>query len=415
MTVTVKNGMRRGKVVPPASKSEAHRALICAALSERASEIICDGVSADIEATAACLNALGGEVVEKNGVITVKPGAPKGGVTLRCKESGSTLRFLLPVVGALGVGAVFETEGRLSERPLEPLASLLVSHGMEISRQGSMISCSGRLTAGKYEIRGDVSSQYISGLLFALPLLNGDSVLTVTGNIESRDYITMTENAVSASEIAFEKRDNVYSVAGGQRYRFPERSTVGRDWSSAAFFLCMGAASDGGITLSGLSEDSAQGDRAILEILGRFGAGTEKNADGIRVFRRGGLEGITLDASGVPDLVPAISAVAAAASGRTVIKNAGRLRLKESDRLKTTRAMLASLGADIKETEDGLEIYGKDRLSGGVTDSYKDHRIAMSAAVAASVCKAPVTVRGAECVEKSYPAFWNDLNSLEVL
>lgn len=415
MNVTVKNGARHGNVTPPASKSEAHRAIICAALSKTESRIVCDGLSKDIEATVDCLNALGADISVNGGVIGVKPiGSAAGDNLLRCGESGSTLRFLLPVAGALGREAVFKTEGRLSERPMDDLVFCLAAHGMRIEKNGSDFLCSGKLTPGKYTIQGDVSSQYISGLLFALPALSNDSTLEVTGRIESRDYITMTENALAASGIELEKNENVYRIKGGQSYRFPEDHTVGRDWSGAAFFLCIGALSEKGVTVKGLSDDTAQGDRAILDILKSFGAMVTVGKNGVTVSG-GKLRGITVDAALIPDLVPAISAVAAAAEGRTVIKNAARLRYKESDRLKTTRLMLSSLGADVKETGDGLVINGKNVLFGGKADSFGDHRIAMSAAVAASVCGSPVEVKGAECAGKSYPGFWNDLNSLEVL
>ncbi len=414
MNVTVRNGERRGTVTVPASKSEAHRALICAALSENGGEISCDGTSGDIDATVGCLEALGAEIGRRGGTISVKPiKRPAENPALPCGESGSTLRFLLPVAGALKIGATFKASGRLPERPIEPLASCLRSHGMRIEKTDGGFICSGALTPGDYSIPGDVSSQYISGLLFALPLLSGESRLEITGKIESENYIKMTENALAAAEIAYEKRGREYLIKGGQRYVF-HGQTVGRDWSGAAFFLCMGALSGGAVTLAGLDESSAQGDREIINVLERFGAKVTRGAGGITVSR-GRLSGITLDASMIPDLVPAVAAVAALADGETRITGAGRLRLKESDRLKTTRLMLNSLGGDAAETEDGLIIKGKKRLSGGTVDPYNDHRIAMAAAVAASGCDAPVTVTGAECSEKSYPGFWDDLNSLEVL
>ena len=415
MNVTVKNGARRGSVTAPASKSEAHRALICAALSKRECRIVCGGISKDIAATADCLGALGAGISVNGDVFAVRPiSGESGNAILGCRESGSTLRFLLPVVGALGREAVFRTEGRLAERPIDGMISCLGAHGMKIEKKDGDFVCSGSLAPGEYSIPGDVSSQYISGLLFALPLLPGDSTLTVTGRIESRDYIAMTEKAIASAGIEFEKKDGVYRIRGGQSYRFPETHTVGRDWSGAAFFLCIGAASADGVTVKGLSEDSAQGDRAILDVLRSAGAAVESSPAGITVSG-GRLGGFTVDASAIPDLVPALSAAAATARGVTVIRNAGRLRYKESDRLKTTRAMLSSLGADVEETADGLIIKGKEKLSGGTADSFNDHRIAMSAAVAASACGSPVTVTGAECVEKSYPGFWNDLNSLEVI
>lgn len=415
MNYGVKAGRRSGTVTVPASKSVAHRLLICAALSEERSTLVCDGISKDIQATVNCLNALGADIRPLTDAVEITP-VQKAGETVRhlyCGESGSTLRFILPIVGALGLSAVFHMEGLLSKRPLDALVEALTAHGVEISRQGDMLSCVGRLQAGDYRIPGNISSQYISGLLFALPLLDGESTLSVEGEIESADYIAMTENALQYAGIVFEKQGAKYRIPGCQAYRVPCRAEVERDWSNAAFFLCMGALSDKGIAVNGMSLGSAQGDKEILEILRRFGAEVTVSEKGIRVCK-GKLTGTTVDATAIPDLVPTISALASGAEGVTEIVNASRLRYKESDRLKTTAQMLNALGADVKETADGLVIKGKSKLSGGTVDAANDHRIAMSAAVAAGICEKDVTVVGAECVAKSYPDFWKDYETLEV-
>ena len=347
MIARITPGPKTGRVRPPCSKSQAHRLLICAALGERESVIYCDSVSRDIEATAECLRALGAGIrpVDDDGLL-VEPirTIPKGVCRLPCRESGSTLRFLLPVVGALGCEAVFHREGRLPERPLTPLDTELTRRGMTLIADGADLRCAGKLTAGDYTLPGDVSSQYISGLLMALPHIEGNSTLTVTGNRESAAYITMTENALALAGVRIEKTRDGYTIPGGQTGALPEKLRVEGDWSGAAFFLCMGALSAGGITVEGLDQNSAQGDRTVLDILRAMGAEITVSDQGVTV-RRGALRSAVIDAAPVPDLIPALAATAAAARGETRIVNAARLRLKESDRLVTTAAMLRALGA----------------------------------------------------------------------
>lgn len=407
-------GARRGFVSIPASKSQAHRLLICAALGTEETELVCGGSSADIEATVRCLNALGARI-EKRGAdaFGIKPieNAPTGLCVLPCGESGSTLRFLLPLVGALGAEAEFIMEGRLPQRPLAPLDAVLCAHGMRLERAGNSLRCSGRLSPGEYEISGEVSSQYISGLLMALPRLNGESRLTVTGRIESAGYIAMTEDALRLAQIKFEKQDRAYHIPGTQRGLLPAHCRVEGDWSNAAFFLAIGALSDAGVTVRGLNLSSSQGDRAVLDILCAFGAEIETGADSVTV-RRAALKGVTIDAAPIPDLIPVLSVIAAAAEGETRVINAARLRLKESDRLSSTARLLAALGADVREQESGLIIRG-GALTGGRVDSFRDHRIAMSAAVAACAASGAVEVIDSECVAKSYPRFWADFDALE--
>lgn len=417
MNQTVLPGPRTGSVRIPASKSQAHRLLICAALGARPVALQCDGVSADIAATARCLCALGADITDDGaGTFHIIPiaGEMPAHADLLCGESGSTLRFLLPVVGALGADVTFHMEGRLPERPLSPLDAVLTAHGMTIRRDGALLHVAGQLRPGTYELPGDVSSQYISGLLMALPRLPGESTLAVTGRLESAGYIAMTEDALRLSGICLQKQERTYTIPGGQTARLPAQCHVEGDWSNAAFFLCMGALSPASVTVTGLAAASSQGDRAVLDVLRRFGADVRETQDAVTV-RRGALHGVTIDAAPIPDLIPVLSVVAALADGETQIVNAARLRLKESDRLESTAAMLRALGAQVEVHDSGLTVTGQPTLTGGTVDPQHDHRIAMAAATAACGCAAPVTVRDRTCIEKSYPRFWTDLSALKTV
>ena len=415
MNTVVRHGARTGRVRIPASKSQAHRLLICAALGERECTLRCAGASNDIAATVRCLNALGADISIDGELIRVRPieTVPRGICRLPCGESGSTLRFLLPLVGALGADAEFIMEGRLPQRPLAPLDAALEEHGMRLVRDGARLACSGHLRAGAYAIGGGVSSQYISGLLMALPRLDGASTLEVTGELESAPYVAMTERALDIAGLKYEKHANAYTVPGAQRADMPAQCAVEGDWSNAAFFLCMGALSERGVTVDGLNLSSPQGDRAVLDILRRFGADVRAGEEGVTV-RRAALSGCVIDAREIPDLIPVLSVAAAAAQGETHIINAARLRLKESDRLAATARLITALGGDAQELEDGLVVRGTGMLAGGTADACRDHRIAMSAAVAASLSREDVTVLGSDCAAKSYPGFWHDLDDLEV-
>lgn len=412
MIYTIRPGTRTGTVRAPASKSQAHRLLICAALGQTPVCIRCETVNEDILATVECLRALGADITRADGLFRVVPirAVPETLCRLPCGESGATLRFLLPVVGALGADAVFERRGRLKDRPLAPLLRELSRGGMTFREEGERLFCSDRLLPGDYTLPGNISSQFISAMLLALPLLGG-STLTVTGRRESEGYIALTESVLSLGGVWLQKMPGGYAFDTKTRYALPDAVRVEGDYSSAAFFLCMGALSRG-ITVTDLNAASVQGDRAILDILRRMGADVEETASSVTV-RRGTLRGCRIDASPIPDLIPALCALAAAAGGETHIVNAARLRLKESDRLTATAALLASLGADAAEQPDGLVIRG-GTLSGGAVDSFHDHRIAMAAAVAACACRGEVTVSGWECTAKSYPQFREHFEALQM-
>ncbi|MEG1314436.1 MAG: 3-phosphoshikimate 1-carboxyvinyltransferase [Anaerovoracaceae bacterium] len=384
------------RIIP--SKSQAHRALICSALSKTECNVICQETSLDIEATRDCLINIK-EALKNN----------SGECQLPCNESGSTLRFLLPIVLALGLKGSFLPEGRLPERPLSPLYEQLEGHGAKMSKQGTVpFVVEGQLQSGDYYLPGNVSSQFVSGLLFALPLIKGQSRIIITSQLESQAYVDMTLNTIENFGVTIKKEDNTFIIDGGQNYQGPREVNVEGDWSNGGFWLVAGALLSEGVSCSNLNINSLQGDKGVVEILRRFGADVEVAGDTVNV-RKNQLNAIEIDAKDIPDLVPILSVVAAVSKGTTVIKNAERLRIKESDRLKAVRETLSILGADITETDDGLIITGREHLGGGVVDSFSDHRIAMMSAIASLVCTHKVVIKNSKAVNKSYPSFFTEL------
>lgn len=371
------------------SKSQAHRMLICAAFSDQPTTLICPETNRDIEATANCLTALGAGITLLSNGYCVKPiEEVPFRATLPCQDSGSTLRFLLPIAGALGVDTVFQMTGRLPQRPLTPLWEEMERMGCTLTRPtADTIRCTGRLRSGEYAINGTVSSQFISGLLFALSLLPGQSRLQVLGKLESAPYVSMTLAAMERFGISC----NDYCFPGNGRFHSPGTVTVEGDWSNAAFFLAAQALGSP-IQVGNLNPDSPQGDRVCARLLPEL------------------KDKLTISAADIPDLVP-ILAVTAAANQGAVFTDIGRLRLKESDRVASVMDMLRALGGQAEADDTTLTVYGTG-LHGGTVDSHNDHRIAMSAAIAATVCDSPVTILGAQCVEKSYPKFFTDYTSL---
>ena len=383
MNVTITPGLLRGAITPPPSKSQAHRLLIAAALADGESRIEHLADSQDIQATRRCMAAL------------KAPGEDLP--VLDCGESGSTLRFLIPVALALRGGGRFTGRGRLMERPQKPYFDLFDEKGIAYRQEDGVLTVQGRLTPGTFALPGDVSSQFVTGLLYALPLLEGDSRITLTTPLESRGYVDMTLEALERFGIRAECPDGrTLRVPGGQTYR-PCRAAVESDYSQAAFYYAANGLG-GQVEILGLNPRSAQGDRCIVPYhMQLCGPGEAE-----------------LDVSQCPDLVPPLAAHAALRQGITRIVNAARLRIKESDRLTAVTQVLTALGADVVEGADRLTITGQpEGLVGGVTvDSHNDHRIAMMAAIAATRCAAPVTIIGAECVAKSYPDFWEDYERL---
>lgn len=375
MDITIQPQLLSGEVTVIPSKSMAHRLLICAALADNPTQLILSETSRDVDATIQCLRALGAEIHYTQSGITIIPIKDcEPSAMLPCEESGTTLRFLLPIVGVLGVDATFYMEGRLPYRPLSPLWEEMERMGCVLCRpKENIIHCTGKLRSGAYSIDGSVSSQFISGLLFALSLLPG-STLQITGKTESTPYIAMTKAAMEAF--------------CAPEYHTPGSITVEGDWSNGAFWVAANALGSR-LTITGLSKTSIQGDRIIDDLLALLKKGCS-----------------TISASDTPDLIPILSVVAAANHG-AVFTNIQRLRLKESDRVQAILSMIRSLGGRADATADTLTVYGTG-LTGGTVDSYHDHRIAMSAAIAATICRQPVTILRAECVNKSYPKFWEE-------
>jgi 3-phosphoshikimate 1-carboxyvinyltransferase len=397
MNVTITPTRLSGRLTVPPSKSQAHRLLIAAALAEGESRLSNLVMSQDMEATIRCLRALGALISPDGTAVSgVRSGLAGELPQLDCGESGSTLRFLIPIALAVAGGGVFTGRGRLMERPQEPYVELFREKEITFSQQGGVLRVQGCLTPGRYALRGDVSSQFFTGLLFALPLLNGPSELVSTTPLESAGYLDMTLQVLEMAGIRVERPSpTVFQIPGGQRY-CPMRATVEGDYSQAAFFLAANGAGSR-ITLDGLSTDSCQGDRVILDYAARLQAPGE----------------VALDVRQCPDLVPALAVQAALRDGEvTRIVNAARLRIKESDRLQAVTRALNALGAQVEEQPDALQITGVSSLHAGRADSCNDHRIAMMLAVAATRADGPVTVCGAECVRKSYPNFWEDYAAL---
>ena len=395
MNITVIPGRLHGTVTVPPSKSHVHRLLIAAALCSERTSILCPAVNADIDATARCLWALESYVIRRYVRFSVSRGYPlrcfEIDADLDCGESGSTLRLLLPLCACARGEIRLTGSGRLPSRPNGPLLQALREHGAVIEGDFLPLTVRGGLQAGDFSLPGNVSSQYFSGLLFALPLLDGDSTLRYTSPLESMPYVDLTLSVLRQFGIAVEPAENGWHIPGNQQYHSPGKADAEGDWSAAAFWL--GANRLGNdVAVEGLDEASCQGDKAIVTLLQRIGG--------------------EIDVSQTPDLMPVLSAAAAASPGKTTqITGAARLRLKESDRLAAMAETIRALGGDAEELPDGLIIHGTN-LTGGTVDGKNDHRVVMSAAIAATVCEGPVTILGAEAVNKSYPDFWRDFEEM---
>lgn len=390
--VKISSSKLKGEITAPPSKSAAHRALICSFLSGggTVSPII---DSKDMQATTGVIDAL-----------------KKGEKELDCIESGSTLRFMIPVAASLGKAVTFWGKGRLPERPIGEYLEILPKHGVNVESNGFLpMSISGRLTNGTYQVAGDVSSQYITGLLLALANVDGDSAVVLTTPLQSKPYVDMTVKVMADFGVNVKETDFGYLIHGNQNFKKIDYTVEG-DWSQGAFFLVAGAIGSD-VTVKGLDLNSTQGDKAIAKIIEKFGADVTYSGDSIRCCSNE-IKGIEINATDIPDLVPIIAVLGAFAKGKTVIKGAERLRYKESDRIESVVTNLKLIGADVEETRDGMIIHGGKKLHSAVLKGFNDHRIVMAFSVAGLYIDGGVEIDDAESINKSYPSFFEDYNRL---
>lgn len=417
--VEIKPSRLSGEINIPPSKSMSHRAIIVAGLSEGKSNLSNIILSDDIIATIEGMKSFGISVEleeqdDKTYSVVINGNKKMKLINneIECKESGSTLRFLIPMAGILDEKIVFNGSGKLVERPLDIYYDIFKEQGIFYSNNNGKLplTVKGKLKAGDFNIRGDISSQFISGLLFVLPLLNGSSTINITTSLESKGYVDLTMDMLKKFSIDLENHNyEKFIIKGAQKYISRDYRVEG-DFSQGAFWIVAGIL-DGNITCKDLNIDSLQGDKAIIDIIKDMG-GTISIDDNSISVEKSTTNGITIDGSECPDLVPILATLGALSKGTTRIINAGRLRIKESDRLKAMATELKKLGADISETEDGLLIRGKDFLDGGIVGSWGDHRIAMALAIASIGCKDSVTITNSNVVNKSYPKFWDDFVAL---
>lgn len=397
MDIKISPSYLNGTINIPSSKSISHRALICAALAEGKSVIQNILDCEDITATAAALDAFGARIKLSNNAEVIGYTKASGDViNVDCGESGSTLRFLVPVAAALGLHCFFIGSGKLPQRPLTPYFTELKKHDIMFLSEKMPYEMVGKLTAGEYHIAGNISSQFISGLLFALPLVNGDSKIIVTTPLESKPYVDLTIKCLNSFGVEISEVADGYFIKGNQHYKSADY-IVEADMSQAAFFAvadCLGSK----ISMSNLNLQSVQGDKEIIRICEKFKIDSQKKFE--------------IDAADIPDIVPVLSVLLCFGDDVSYIRNCARLRIKESDRLAVIAEELNKIGGKIEIVGDDLKISPIDNFIGNVCSSHNDHRIAMSLAIASTRCKGDLTITGAECVAKSYPTFWNDFTML---
>lgn len=410
MTISIKPQKLRGTVAVPPSKSMAHRAIICASLARGKSVITNIEYSKDIQATIAAMKALGTMILEHDDYLEIDGTTTflRHNVEIDCCESGSTLRFMVPISIICEANVHFSGEGRLGKRPLDVYYKIFDQQGICYLYRENVLDLyiKGRLHGDIFEVPGDVSSQFISGLLFALPLMDEDSVIKMTSPLQSIGYIDLTLQMLERYGIHIENHDyQEFIVPGGQQYH-PCDYHVEADFSQAAFYLAAGALGNH-VVLKGLNMESAQGDKVVVDILERMGCKMTPIQDGYQIFP-GLLSATLIDGSQCPDIIPVVALVCALSEGVTRIENIKRLRMKECDRLAATVEVINQLGGIAKEEEDAMIIEGVTSLQGGSVSAYNDHRMAMMEAIASTVCEDAVVIDQKDCVKKSYPRFWDD-------
>ncbi|MHC1719371.1 MAG: 3-phosphoshikimate 1-carboxyvinyltransferase [Clostridiaceae bacterium] len=412
--VILSPGKLKGTVAVPSSKSISHRAVICAGLSEGTSKLDNINYSQDIDATCGAMKSLGANIIKGENSLEIRGAnrlkAKKADID--CIESGSTLRFMIPIAALTGKKVVFRGEGELADRPLGPYYEIFADQKISYKNSNGKLplTIDGNLKPGEYRVNGSISSQFISGLLFALPLLEGDSKIAVTSELESKPYVDLTIDTLKDFSVQVENREHrEFIIKGNQKFK-ARNLTIESDFSQAAFWLAAGTLG-AEVECKGMNIKSLQGDKAIIEVIEEMGGSVSISEDIVKAIPSA-TKGIVFDASDSPDLVPVIAVLGSLSEGTTEIINAKRLRIKECDRLKAMCRELRKIGADIEERDDGLIIRGKRLLKGGAVNSWGDHRIAMALAVASIKCKEPVIIRDALCVRKSYPDFWSHYKML---
>ena len=404
----------KGKIVLPPSKSLAHRAIICASLAKGISRIDNIEYSDDIKATISCMKALGTQIEEHGNYVVIDGTTTftNSKCEMDCNESGSTLRFMVPIALVEPNNVHFIGQGRLGQRPLNTYYEIFERQNIEYMYKNGVLDlyAIGRLQADEFVIPGNISSQFISGLMFALPLLENDSTIKVDGLLESKGYIDLTLDMLKDFGIEIENHDyQSFTIKGNQAYQ-PCNKRVEADFSQAAFYL-VASALGSDLIIQDLNLDSSQGDKMVLEYLLQMGCELEELDDGIRLTAKN-LKAIEVDASQCPDVIPVLSVALGMAKGTSRVVNAKRLRIKECDRIEATVDLLSTLGGKITSDESTMTITGVDHYTGGSCHTYDDHRLAMSIGIIATVAQGPVHLDNKECVGKSYPKFWDDYTML---
>ena len=420
MKIAIKPSILNGTIEIPPSKSYSHRAVIAAALAEnkdnRKSKIDNLKFSVDITTTTDIMENWGAKI--NRGESSLEIVGNDGKVVLRdkyvqCNESGSTIRFLIPIGITDENELVFDGKGKLVDRPLDSYYRIFDKQGIFYKNENGKLplTVNGKLKAGNYEIDGNISSQFITGLLYALPLLDGDSKLTINKNLESKGYIDLTLEILKLAGIEIVNNDyKSFDIRGNQIYK-PFNYTVEGDYSQVAFWIVAGIISankDNEVKCLHVNKNSLQGDKEIIEIVERMGANLEILDDYV-IVKPSKTKGTVIDISQCPDIAPILTVLGALSEGETRIINGERLRIKESDRITSIKTELNKLGANVAEEGDSLIIQGVEGFTGGVTVSaWNDHRLAMSLAIASTRCEKEIILEEAESVRKSYPHFWDD-------
>ncbi len=408
--ILIKPGSLKGSIKAIASKTYGHRMIILSALSKKSSKLILEEYNDDLFATLDCIKNLGGDYSIDKDELIIEP-IEKGSkdISLNCRESGSTLRFIIPVATALYDKTLIDGTGTLGKRPIKPLLQALSQRGVEFSRETLPIVSKGKFHGGKIYLPGNISSQFITGILLASSILEEDTTIELTTPLESVAYVKVTLEVLKDYAIEVLEKNDGYYIKGGQKPNPPVQNKVQGDWSNAAAFLVAGAI-NGNLTMEGLLVSSSQGDKIILEILENFGADL-KIEDEISIKSKG-KRPIEMDINECPDLLPVLGILGCSVKGVSKFTNGGRLRIKESDRLNNTMDLINSLGGKAEVLGDDLIVYGSGSLKGGVVSSYNDHRMVMAATIASTIAEEDIVIYGHKAINKSYPKFFEDFNNL---